>query len=297
MGNRQGYPHSLKDLRMPDIPYKNLYIYYLKGHLKPGDEIFASDFIGNWEEDDFSFLFFSRPSDRGIKELLNIQPHLTLLDNFEMTYEQWHGKAIDSFRAGRFFIIPPWQISSETNSLSNDPSDDELRIILDPGVVFGTGMHTTTHDCLGALELLYDEEKPGSVLDLGTGTGLLALSAARLGSANVLAVDFNFLSARTTHKNILLNRLEDRILAVQGLAEDFIDIPVDLVIANIHYDVMKKLIISEGFLRKKWFILSGLLRSEARELADKLSERKRIKILKKWEHDGIWHTFWGKIIL
>ena len=77
------------------------------------------------------------------------------------------------------------------------------------------------------------------------------------------------------------------------LNDEFIDSSLDLVIANIHYDVMKHLITSQGFLKKKWFILSGLLRSQARDIRFRLS-RQPVRILKTWEGDGIWHTFFGE---
>jgi ribosomal protein L11 methyltransferase len=122
---------------------------------------------------------------------------------------------------------------------------------------------------------------------------LLALAASRLGSEKTLAVDLNFLAVNTAQKNIRLNRLQDTVLAVQGRAEDFIDSPSDLVIANIHYEVMKPLIRAQGFFAKKWFILSGLLRTQARDIAFSLS-RHPVQIIKEWEQDGVWHTFCGK---
>ena len=83
-------------------------------------------------------------------------------------------------------------------------------------------------------------------------------------------------------------------MVVQGNAEDVIAYPADLAIANIHYDVMRHLINAKGFVEKKRFILSGLLRSEARDIVDRL-ERQPVKILKQWTRDGIWHTFYGKM--
>lgn len=273
------------------VPYNDLYIYHFKGHLKPdynmpNNNIKDPGFIGNWEEDEFSFLFFSRPSHTEVKRILSTQSQLTFLDQFHFTYDEWHGERPAPFKAGRFLIAPPWE---DMNTCK-----ENLPIFLDPGVVFGTGTHPTTRDCLEALEMACSEEKPESVIDLGTGTGLLAIAAACLGCKYTLAADINFLSATTAEKNIRLNRLEDKILVVQGKAEDFINFPADLVIANIHYDVMKNLINSEGFLEKKMFILSGLLRSQAENVACKLSQYP-VKILKKWVHDGIWHTFFGKI--
>jgi ribosomal protein L11 methyltransferase len=133
------------------------------------------------------------------------------------------------------------------------------------------------------------------VLDLGTGTGLLALAAARLGSNGVVAADLNLLAAKTAARNVRLNHLQNRVITVQGRAEDLIAYPADLVIANIHYDVMRRLVNDRGFLSKKRFILSGLLRSEAKNIADILA-RYRIKIIKQWTHEGIWYTFYGETV-
>ena len=270
--------------------YKDLYIYYLKGHLSSDSEIFYKDFIGNWEEDEFTFLFFSRPSKKKVEDLLNAQSHLTLLDNYHMTYDDWHGETLAPFRAGRFFITHPWDKIGN----NSDTGPDEFHITLDPGVVFGTGTHATTYNCLEALELAFSGSKVQSALDLGTGSGVLAIAAARLGCKKILAVDKNLLAARTAQKNIQLNNVKESVMVIQGPAEIFIDNHADLVIANIHFDVMKNLLNSKGFLSKKWFILSGLLRSQAEDVAFTLKQ-KGAKIIKKWERDGIWHTFFGNI--
>ncbi|MDY6791956.1 MAG: 50S ribosomal protein L11 methyltransferase [Thermodesulfobacteriota bacterium] len=273
-----------------NIPYKDLYIYYLKGHLTSDSKFFYKDFIGNWEEDEFSFLFFSRPSKKKVEDLLHAQPQLTLLDHYHMTYDDWHGEKLAPFRAGRFFITHPWDKIGD----NLDAGMNGLHITLDPGVVFGTGAHATTYNCLEALELVFSNSKVQSALDLGTGTGVLAIAAARLGCKKILAVDKNLLAARTAEKNVQLNNATEKVVVIQGSAEIFVDNHADLVIANIHFDVMKNLLNSEGFWSKKWFILSGLLHSQAEEAAYML-EQKGAKIIKNWERDGIWHTFFGNI--
>ena len=165
--------------------------------------------------------------------------------------------------------------------------------MLDPGVVFGNGLHSTTRDSLKALEMVFSRDPVKSAMDLGTGTGILALATSLLGCDRILAIDINFLAANTALRNIRLNGLENKIMVAQGRAEDFIDSNSDLVIANIHYDVMKSLLASRNFYNKKWFILSGLLRSQAREVRSDLS-RHRINIINSWECDGIWHTLLGE---
>ena len=71
-----------------------------------------------------------------------------------------------------------------------------------------------------------------------------------------------------------------------------VPIPADLLIANIHYDVMQHIVDSEGFLKKRVFILSGILRSQARELEARLTEL-RCSILRRWVHEDTWFTFYG----
>ena len=247
-----------------------------------------ADCIGNWEEEGDSFLFFSRPAIEQVESILSRQPQLSLIDSYQMPYEQWLGEKFSTFEHGKFRVIPPWEASQR-------PGDNSaaLSILLDPGLVFGTGTHPTTRDCLEALELASGSRALGTVLDLGTGTGLLALAAAKLGSRRVIAADLNLLAAGTARRNVNLNHLQNRIVTAQGRAEEMIAFPADLLIANIHYDVMRQLVNDRGFLTKNRFILSGLLRSEARHIIDILKQQ-RAEIIKQWTHDGIWYTFYGE---
>lgn len=284
----------MKISMLPDYtkgnPYRELYIYYLAGRVGAVDSRVLVNFIGNWEEDGFSFLFFSKPALEQVKALLHSQPRLSLLDSFHMSYEEWQGAGLQPMQIGRFHIRPPWLAAPDDVKRTSDCPP----ILLDPGVVFGTGTHATTKDCLTAVSAAMDTGKCETVLDLGTGTGLLALAATQCGCRFCLAVDLNALAAQTARRNVRLNQWEDRVLIVRGFAENFIDIPVDLLIANIHYDIMRQLIRSPGFLRKRYFILSGLMRSEALAVRDFLYTLP-VKILRQWSGDGIWHTFLGTI--
>jgi len=269
-------------------PYDDLYIYYLDGHVLHQHTLYLTNFIGDWQEDQFSFLFFSQPACAQVRGIVAAQPALKLLDEFQISYVDWQGGQIASFRAGKFHIVPPWEKDANETLI-----DDVL--LLDPGVVFGTGGHPTTHDCLEALELACDNQPPQTCLDIGTGTGLLALAAANLGCKDILALDMNYLAVKTALMNVRLNKMEDKILVIKGDAHNFIDFTSDIMISNIHYDVMKKLIKSKGFLFHKKFILSGLLRSQAKQVESKLLEYP-IKILEKWSHNGVWFTYYGSIV-
>ena len=261
-----------------------LYIYYIEGILPAHTPVATEDFIGNWVEDDFSFLFFRKPARKTVETMLSNYPTLKLLDEYEMSYEQWQGGIVEPVRVGRFLLNPPW--------IKASPEENELAITLDSGVVFGNGAHQTTQDCLEAIDIACAGKKVTTVLDLGSGTGVLALAAAKLGCEKILAVDYNFLACQTAKTNIHLNGLDDSVLVINGKAEEHTGVATDLLVANIHYDVMKELVRTEGFLRQKWFILSGLLRSEAEKISEFLSTQP-VLILKRWNRDNIWHTILG----
>jgi ribosomal protein L11 methyltransferase len=272
-------------------PSDNLYIYYVEGVINSDEIRFYNnnDFLGNWVEQESSFLFFSSPCDELVNSTLSNNKNIKLIDRYKMTYEQWHGDKIEPYTIGNLLISPPWE--------REKPLKEQSRfkhIILDPGVVFGTGKHQTTEDCLFILKGLLKDKNHFSVMDIGSGTGLLSVGAAMLGATNVLSCDFNFLAAKTTLRNIRLNDLEDKIQVIQAKGEEFINLNSDIVVANIHYDVMKDIIEEKGFLEKNWFILSGLLRTQAKKVLSKL-EDKPVTIIEHRCPDGIWNTILGKI--
>lgn len=272
-------------------PYDDLTIYYLEGRVAEQALAELPTYIGTWEEEGYSFVFFSAPAGPAIEALVQAQPYLTLIDCYQMSYEDWQGGRVAAFRAGRFHVQPPWE-TADPYAPEGPKLVGEIPLLLDPGVVFGTGTHPTTRDCLAALELLYRDAVILSVLDLGTGTGILAIAAAGLGSQRVAAVDFNRLAVQTARRNVRLNGVGDRVLLVHGRAEQLVASPADLLIANIHYDVMQKLLQSQGFKAKRHWILSGLLRSQAREMENLIGDGGG-HIVKRWTRDHIWYTYLG----
>lgn len=102
-------------------------------------------------------------------------------------------------------------------------------------------------------------------------------------------MDLNPLAVRTAKTNVELNGLEETIAIHEGQAEDFANEKADLILANIHYEVISRMIDSGGFQGMKWLILSGLMRSQARKVQSEL-EKYHLKIMREWEHEAIWHT-------
>ena len=264
------------------MPYEELYIYLLNGILAASDEgKLGNSFIGNWVEGNNAFLFFHSPADKTLDRFLRDKPELHIEDRFRFSYEEWQGGGLDPLKIGPFQVIPPW--------LESPPDEGFIKILLDPGVVFGNCLHPTTRTCLEALSLAADQSPIGHVLDLGTGTGILAIAATLLGAEQTLAVDFNPLCVKTAEKNFALNALTERIRAVQGKAEDFADERADLVLANIQFDVIREFLsrsIPDGSRR---LIISGQMRSQSRDLKMQL-KRTGYHTLKEWDHDMTWFT-------
>jgi len=267
--------------------YQDLYIYYLEGSLKREEESHLGlTFLGNWAEEESSFLFFTKPSKDLVQRIIDKDKRLRLIDEFHFTYEEWIGGKVIPHKVSRFLIVPPWE--------DRQQGDGELKMLLNPGVVFGTSLHATTRDSLLALLEISDKLPFYRVLDLGTGTGILAIGAALLGAGKIVAIDNNPLAVKTAALNVKLNGLEEHIEVREALAEDIIDTPSDLLIANIHYDIIRKLIKGVGFLKKKYFILSGLMRSQARNIRLELA-RYPVEIIHEWDNDMVWRTILGRV--
>jgi ribosomal protein L11 methyltransferase len=270
--------------------YEHLYIYLLKGMVTDDDETaFDNGYIGNWVEGETSFLFFSRPARDEVMRLLHTRSDLYLIDDYRFTYEEWQGGVWDALRVDPFLIIPP--------GIKKKQGDGLFRIILDPGVVFGNGLHPTTRDCLRALACAARRLPLACVLDLGTGTGILALAAARIGAKRVLAVDLNPLCVKTAIRNVNLNSLDGIVQIVEGRAEDVANEPADLVVANIPYNVIVTLLDNGCFRDKERLILSGLMRSQARDIKVRLA-RYGMTVKQEWEDTMTWYTVlvWNEMI-
>jgi ribosomal protein L11 methyltransferase len=129
-------------------------------------------------------------------------------------------------RVGRRLVIrPSWR--------RHRRKADEVVLNLDPGMAFGTGLHPTTRLCLAALEGLADEGLARArVLDVGSGSGILSIAAARLGAREVVALDVDPIAVEATIANARRNRLAGRIDTRQGSLPSG-ERPFDLVLANL----------------------------------------------------------------
>jgi len=239
-----------------------LYIYELRGEMK--DDLLAapSSFVGRWNEEEFSYLFFTAPQDDYVNSLI-AAGYGVLSSRHEMRYCDWQ----TGVPAGGQVIGGVVFVSAD------HPSPPPGSLLLDPSVVFGDGSHPTTISCLRFMEDVIHTQPIGSMLDLGTGSGILALAAAALGVQRILAVDKNHLAALTTKENVKRNSLSSRIKVVEGEARLFIDTAFDLVAANLPFSVLRDLIPLKGVPLHKAWIVSGIDARQGEVLMELFSDQ------------------------
>jgi ribosomal protein L11 methyltransferase len=178
--------------------------------------------------------------------------------------EDWVSKWLPFFQPLR--IGPVW-IRPEKKDVAL--SNGECEIVVNPGLAFGTGHHETTQLCLDALWRLRERlEDHVPILDLGTGSGILAMFAARIGFDNILALDKDPIALETTRKNLAINRLE-RVIQVGGLALFDLNERFALILANLTAGVLMELAgeIGKHLSAGGWLVTSGLLVGEADRVA------------------------------
>ncbi len=159
-------------------------------------------------------------------------------------------------------VTPVWKEVNEDNK--------QIVIKLDPGMAFGTGTHPTTVMCIRALEKIQhgDEE----VIDVGCGTGVLSIAAAKLGAHHILALDIDQVAVESANLNTELNNVSDRIDVVQNNLLNGINDKVDIIVANILSEVIMKVTSDVAGLLKPngYFITSGIIVAKADMVKEKL---------------------------
>lgn len=164
--------------------------------------------------------------------------------------ESWK-KSFKPIRLGDHIVIcPGW--------LEYEKQPDDKVIEIDPGMAFGTGTHETTGMCAALIEKYV---QPGQrVIDIGTGSGILAIVAAHMGAKEVLATDLDAVAVRVAAENAVLNGFGDKIDCRCGDLLDVVDVSGDVVIANIIADVILMLVkpVRERIVPNGVFICSGI---------------------------------------
>jgi ribosomal protein L11 methyltransferase len=175
-------------------------------------------------------------------------------------------------RVGRRLVIrPTWR--------EHRPASSDVVIALDPGMAFGTGLHPTTRLCMAGIEAWADAGllRGASVLDIGSGSGILALAAGLLGAGSVLAVDTDPLAVEATRRNAALNGLTQIIAARRGSVPLAEPRTFDIVVANL----------IAGLLVDLAPQLAAVLAPDGRLLASGIFHEREVDVRSAFERAGL----------
>lgn len=195
--------------------------------------------------------------------------------------EDWKDKWKEFFKPSkitdRLVVKPTWE--------EYEKAEGELVIQIDPGMAFGTGTHETTTLCMTLLEKYLKDGQ--SVMDVGCGSGILAIAAALLGSKDILGVEIDPDAVRTAIENVELNQVDDVITVQQGDLTKDVDKVVDLIVANLMAPLVIQLsgAAAEHLTPNGIYISSGILVEKRDMVAEAVREAgfEIIEILEKGE--------------
>lgn len=160
----------------------------------------------------------------------------------------------------RLVIKPSWE--------NYDKKNDEIVIEMDPGMAFGTGTHETTRMCSTLLEKCV--KQGDNVADLGCGTGILSIIAAKLGAKTVTAVDIDDVAARVARENCEINDVDKTVTVLKGVVDDLPAQKYDVIVANIIAKVIIDISDKVAIHLKKdgLFITSGIIKERKAEVLE-----------------------------
>jgi len=256
--------------------------------LDPSDLIFRRDHTTDWDyfdetiidvnnevvvkgyyKEDDKFEGYLEEIKTGVNKLVEfgLDKGLGSVTANKVNEEDWENnwkKYYKPIKVGEKIVIKPiWE------EYSKNP--DEIIVELDPGMAFGTGTHETTRMCIKALERHVKEDT--TVFDIGTGSGILSIAAAKLGAMKTIGVDLDPVAVESAKQNVSYNDLNN-IEIVYGDLMEVVKGKANIVIANIMADIImflteqvKAFIVEGGY-----FISSGIILNKKDEVINKLTE-------------------------
>ena len=165
----------------------------------------------------------------------------------------------------RIVVKPEWEEYS--------PQEGEIVIEIDPGMAFGTGTHETTSMCINQIEK--NLKSGDTVIDIGSGSGILSMAAVLLGAEKATGVDLDPVAVRVALENVELNNLQDKIEILHGNLTDVIREKADIVVANIMADIILMLLedVREFIKDDGLFISSGIIQEKRAAVEARLLEK------------------------
>lgn len=256
----------------------------------PNDPMFQDSYKGDWDYSEDTarqfdgedtvikvFIEASENIDKVVEDienmLANIKSNGLNIGKGNVSYEivddvDWKDKWKEYFKpfkiGDRVIIKPSWE--------AYEAKDDDLVIEMDPGSAFGSGTHETTSMCVKFIEKVMKDSD--IVLDIGCGTGILGITAAKLGAKQVIGVDIAEEAIIATNENIIKNNVENIMTVRLGNLTDVINEKANIVVANIMADILIMMTesISNFIEVGGYYITSGIINKKVDDVLSTLKE-------------------------
>jgi len=235
-----------------------LVVYEFQGARPPRGEPCDDSFLGIWPEPPFYYMFFADEPGSAFAHWLSRQQGWVMRDIYELAYDAWQQVGAERFLVGPFAI----DMVRATPACPKPDKAKEIVLRIDPGLVFGSGLHGSTQGCLLVAADLFARLPLKSVVDMGTGTGILALACTALGATRVLAMDKNPLAVRVAMRNLLLNGMQDRVSLVVADDLGVVKRSSDLLMMNLELPMLQRLLAKHDWLNYPRVIMSGFMAGE-----------------------------------
>ena len=203
-----------------------------------------------------------------------------------LLWNEWRAR-VSTHQIGALTVAPPWLAEN---------LDPAHAVVIEPAMAFGTGEHATTR---GVIRLMQTIPLEGStVADLGAGSAILSIAAAKLGARSAVAIEIDPDAASNAAENIRANGVADRVHFIEGDAATLLPLiaPVDLILANILSSVLVNLLpmMRDSLAADGHAILSGILRDERAMMLDEI-DAKGWRLLREDTEDEWWSGLLARV--
>lgn len=226
-----------------------LRVYEIEGNARPLDAP-REGLEGVWPEQPFYYLFYRNESPGAFSQWLKTHPGFRLTGRYELPYEKWQDISSRELSLGHFDIVMSRDFPGKPGRIG---------LIVDPGVVFGSGVHPATQGCLLAISEIFASSNIGTVVDFGSGTGILAIACVLAGAKFTLAIDRNPLAIENGVKNACSNGVLSRVAFAQAEGMECVGMRPDLLVMNVEWPVMEKILSSQDWKSAGRVVLAGFL--------------------------------------
>jgi len=246
-------------------------------------EPFHPSYKGMYREGKWCYFFFSKPVDEFFRAWIQSQTKesLVIQQKFQFPLSSWQ-KFNGTLRVGSFLIV-------SSSSEETDSTGKTIRLL--PSISFGSGTHPSTRACLLAMEKAFSRSKPDLVMDLGTGSGILALGALLLGAKKVIASDISHLAIKEAQQNAIINNLSEKLQFMVSDGLSAVDTSkISLVVMNLEWPSLAII-----FQNSAWWSCSRIVVGFPRFYWQNLLRRLELSLF--FVEDLLWEEEWGAAVI